>query len=619
MVPGVGLLARLGLLAVLLAGCQSAGQHKTINTAVMDDMQRVLADSAATPRIENDQSGLPSEVLQALVPGLNLEAASMAPIEERFDFSVRQPLDVKEFFSLLFEGTEYSVVVHPGLSGNISMLDLKNVTISEAMQQVSAIYGFAINRQGNIYRIEPGGLQTRIFQVNYLDVQRMGTSNMSVSGGNALGSGAGGVGGGVGGIGGIGGLGGFGGGFGGIGGIGGLGGIGGGIGGLGGIGGIGGIGGMGMGGMGGVGGNAGGAMVNTISQSDFWTDLKDIITSIISTGAVQNAGLAGLLGGGSAPTGEREVIVSPQTGMVVVRAYPAELDQVAEFLSRSQAALQRQVVLEAKILEVTLNENFQSGINLSALGRVNSTNQVRFDSDFLGNTTTQGQDASIDDPFNQALRLGYDARDFDAVIRLLETQGNVQVISSPRITTLNNQKAVFKVGDEEYFATNPTTGVTTGTAATTTAQNANLQPFFSGISLDVTPQISEAGDIILHIHPLLNLVQQDAKTIGNETFPLAKSDTRESDSIARARNGEVIVISGLMQTRAKGSEAGIPGARDIPLAGNAFEQRATEMEKTELVILLRAIVDEGGNMQELIREHESGFENLRNRIDPYYR
>lgn len=606
------------LFVLLAAGCQSGGQYQTVDGAIMDDMQKVLAESTASAA-QPAQDALPNEVLEALVPGLSLEAAAMQPVEERFDFAVRQPLDVREFFSLLFEGTEYSVIVHPGLNGTISALDLKNITLQEAMQQVSAIYGFSIQRSGSIYRVEPGGLQTRIFKVDYLNVLRNGSSNMSVTGGNSLG-GAGGAGGGAaGGVGGVGGVGGLG----GVGGVGGVGGIGGGLGGA-----AGGLGGAGGGAAaGGAGG--GGATVSTISESSFWEDLEGVIRSIIGAGeggsanddANAGGGAAGLLaslgGAGNdepAPTAaganERDVIISPQTGMVVVRAYPDELERVAQFLSMSQSILQRQVVLEAKILEVELKEGFQSGIDLSLLGKVNTNNELSADFEFL-----EGAVTGISSPLN----LSYESTDFNSVIRLLESQGSVQVISSPRITTLNNQKAVFKVGDEEYFMTNASSTSFGAGEQQTTNQNTNLQPFFSGIALDVTPQISDNGDIILHIHPLLNQVREDMKLINGNELPLANSQTRESDSIARARNGEVIVISGLMQTRARGDEAGIPGARNLSVVGRAFEQRSTEVVKTELVILLRAIVDEGGNMQNLLREQEQSFESLRNRIDPYYR
>ena len=122
----------------------------------------------------------------------------------------------------------------------------------------------------------------------------------------------------------------------------------------------------------------------------------------------------------------------------------------------------------------------------------------------------------------------------------------MQVISSPRILTLNNQKAIFKVGQESYYLTAAnTTAFGTQGSGNVVNSNTNLEPFFSGIALDVTPQISEAGDIILHIHPILSEVKEEVKRILDDDFPLASSATRESDTIARVRNGEVIVISAL--------------------------------------------------------------------------
>lgn len=569
---------------LLLSACQSGQKYKTADAEILTEMQEVLqdgVDSSTTAELVNGQP--PDAVLQALVPGLTLNSTSLQLAEERFDFSVRQPLDMREFFALLTEGTDYSVVVHPGITGTVSALDLKNVSVTEAMDQISALYGFVINRSGNIFQVMPGGLQTRIFKVDYLNVSRNGSSNMSVTGGNGLTGGGSGTnnnglnsallnGQNLNNSGNLAGL-------------------------------------LGNNNTGSSGSSNGGASVNTSSESDYWEDLEGIITSIIGTG---NSAPAGDLAGSLALSGgsQRAVIVSPQTGMIVVRAYPSELDKVAEFLELSQAALQRQVVLEAKILEVELKEGFQSGIDLSLLGKVNTNNTLSAEFEFL-----EGSVSSISSPLN----VTYGSADFNGVIKLLETQGNVQVISSPRIATLNNQKAVFKVGDEQYFLTNANSTSFGSGDQQTTNQNTNLQPFFSGIALDVTPQISAEGDIILHIHPLLNQVKEDIKFINGNQLPLANSATRESDSIARARNGEVVVISGLMQTRTKGSEAGIPGARNLPVVGKALEQRQTEIVKTELVILLRAIVDEGDNMQQLIQDHGDNLDDLRRQIDPYYR
>jgi len=137
--------------------------------------------------------------------------------------------------------------------------------------------------------------------------------------------------------------------------------------------------------------------------------------------------------------------------------------------------------------------------------------------------------------------------------------------------------------------------------------------------LDVTPQISEAGDIILHIHPILSEVKEEVKRILDNDFPLASSATRESDTIARVRNGEVIVISGLMQTRSRGATSGIPGVDEIPIISRALEQNERTTVKTELVILLRAMVDEKDVMRQSIDDSLERVKKLRSRIDPFYR
>jgi MSHA biogenesis protein MshL len=596
-----GRIARQFLLPVLLAlSACSTPQYETVNRDVLDEIQGALSTASLGTGATAEQP--PEEVLQALVPGLTLESAALQPVEERFDFAVEAPMDAREFFPLLTEGTDYSIALHPGIGGTISALSLRNVTIQEAMDQVSALYGYQITRTGNIFQVTPGGLQTRIFKVDYLNVVRSGSSTMSVV-----------------------------------------------------TSGLNGGGGNGNnnnnnnnddtddnnnddsnnnnnnnnnnGGNGSSGGlNSGGANITTSSEANYWEGLAEIITSIIGTAQPDEGVTGGLLEGWTSNIeagGGRVVVVDPQTGIIMVRAYPKELDQVAAFLAESQSALQRQVVLEAKILEVTLNDSFQSGIDLSFMDRINTNNILSARSNFFNETqsiTELGAPGPIPlDGIPGALQLAYDATNFDGVIRLLETQGNVQVISNPRITTLNNQKAVFKVGDEEYFSTDQSTTTVTGGNSTTRDANVSLEPFFSGIALDVTPQISAEGDIILHIHPLLNSVEADDKTVGGVTLTLPKSDTRESDSIARVRSGEFVIISGLMQERARGSEAGVPGVRDVPVIGNGFERTQREMEKTELVILLRAIVDDPDTMQGLIQEQNDRFGEIRRQVDPYFR
>ena len=549
-----------------LASCESAGPYVAYDTKVLDEVQDELLKSrdaaGKSNRIEP-----PAAVLEALLPPITLLTEEASALEARFDFSVKEALPIRDFVNLLTVGTDLSVVVHPDTKGTISALDLKNVTVTDVLDQVSDLYGYSIVIENAVYQIRPGGLQTRIFRLNYLNVSRSGNSSMQVTasgiseGGNQNGNNQN----------------------------------------------------QNQNNQGGNNNNtgnsqnnqnnqnAGRASISTETSTDYWKGLEAVIRSIINAPTQ----MAGQAVGNQA----RSVIVSPQTGMILVRAFPSELAQVEAFIDASQEALQRQVILEAKILEVELKEGFQSGINLSAL----------YQSGNREISTSFGQLGSQIDGIGEPLSVDMQFSDFSGVINLLETQGNVQVVSSPRIVTLNNQKAIFKVGQEAYFLTNASTTSFGAGIEQTTSQNSSLEPFFSGIALDVTPQISEVGDIILHIHPILSEVKEDLKIINGQEFPLANSATRESDTIARVRNGEVIVISGLMQTRATGDKAGAPGLSEVPLLGSALEQKQRETVKTELVILLRALVDEGNAMEAFLDESVDRVGKIRRSIDPYYR
>ena len=550
-------------LTLLLAACQSAGPYKSFDGSVLEQVQTELEQSRDAASL-GSRMVPPQQVLNALVPQIAFTEDDAAGVDSRFDFSVKDAMPVREFFSLLTADTDYSVVVHPDVKGSISALDLKNVTVQDVLDQIIEIYGYSITLDDGVYQIRPGGLQTRIFKLNYLNVTRSGSSTMQITA-SGISEGSqnrnyGGQGANVSPV---------------------------------------------AGSQGGFNNNqnnqnSGRATIQTETETDYWKDLETVIRSIIGSGSGPNVS-------SFAGSESRSVIVSPQTGMILVRAFPKELKEVGEFIEASQAALQRQVVLEAKILEVELSEGFQSGINLQALGD-------RKVSAAYGSGTIE--QSIVGTP----LSLNLNFTDFTGVIKLLESQGNVQVISSPRILTLNNQKAIFKVGQESYYLTAAnTTAYGQGTGGNVVNSNSNLEPFFSGIALDVTPQISEAGDIILHIHPILSEVKEEVKRILDNDFPLASSATRESDTIARVRNGEVIVISGLMQTRSRGSTSGIPGVDEIPIVSRPLEQNERTTVKTELVILLRAIVDEKDVMRRSIDDSLERMKKLRARIDPFYR
>jgi MSHA biogenesis protein MshL len=179
-------------------------------------------------------------------------------------------------------------------------------------------------------------------------------------------------------------------------------------------------------------------------------------------------------------------------------------------------------------------------------------------------------------------------------LSLLSTQGNVQVLSSPRVTAVNNQKAVIKVGDDEYFVTDVSSQSTISSSTTSVVPNIELTPFFSGIALDVTPQIDKDGVVLLHVHPSVIETQEQEKivTLNQEQYilPLAQSNIRESDTIIRARSGEIVVIGGLMQSMIADSESQTPLLGDIPILGNLFKSKKQTEVKKELVILLKPTV-----------------------------
>ena len=315
-----------------------------------------------------------------------------------------------------------------------------------------------------------------------------------------------------------------------------------------------------------------GTAISTRTESDFWQDIHNALTMIVGMGE-----------GG-------QVIVNPGAGLVMVRGGTSELEMVEDYLRKTELIMQRQVVLEAKILEVTLNEGYQQGISWSDLQSASSIN----DPDFTAQTLV-GQVIDTTDVgglFSASFREG----SFSALIELLGKQGNVQILSSPRISTINNQKAVIKVGTDEFFVTDiefdEDNASVTGSDSTSTS--VELTPFFSGISLDVTPQIGEDGAITLHVHPSVSDVNDQEKviTIGERdvTLPLARSTVRETDSVIRAESGQIVVIGGLIQNISEDDNAAVPFFSEIPLVGELFKQRRFESRKSELVILLRPVV-----------------------------
>ncbi|MGR5152791.1 pilus (MSHA type) biogenesis protein MshL [Photobacterium swingsii] len=531
----------IGVLLASLIGCSTNMGHRDpveikqeLNAAVNEASSRPLTD--LPPAVSND-----------LMPSLDgKDFASTSSLEKRFRVNARN-VDARVFFGSLVKGTPFNMVIHPKVTGRIS-LTLRDVTLDEVLAVVSDIYGYNATRQGNIIKVFPATLRTEVIPVDYLQLQRRGVSLTSLTTGSMTSNNQ-----------------------------------------------------NSNSNSGSKSSNSnssnknnnnsnnsnkktttptGGSSIETVSESDFWAQLEKAVTAMIGNGQ------------------GRSIVVSPQASLISVRAYPNELREVKEFLGISQERLKRQVVLEAKIMEVTLNDGYQQGVNWS-----NITSSIGGTDIIFGRTAANAAAGVVPLPGGDAIAAALGGQtnitikdgNFEAVLSFLETQGDLNVLSSPRVTAANNQKAIIKVGGDEYFVTDISGGEVNGDNSTA-SPDIELTPFFSGISLDVTPQINDSDEVLLHVHPAVVDVVTESKeidlgnTFGVYKLPLAKSSIRESDSVIHARSGDVVVIGGLMKSQTADQVSKVPLLGDIPALGHLFRNVNKITQKTELVILLKPTV-----------------------------
>jgi len=534
----------LGALLLVISGCDALMPARDSAPKRGDEAREKIEEALE----EASVSPVPAPAPQLEEP---VTAPPMRPEEERFDLN-SEDTPAQAFFMALVDQTEHNIVVHPEVAGKISLM-LQDVTVGEVLELVGEVYGYSVRRNVAGYIVLPATLQSRIFQIDYLNLQRSGVSRTRVSSGQVSDSrrssrrnnSA----------------------F-----------------------------------VGGLANQASedssqdmqrisGSGIETNYEADFWAELQDTLEQMIGD------------------ADGHQVVVNSQTGVIVVRAMPDKLRSIGDYLEAIQDIAQRQVVLEAKIVEVTLSDGFRAGINWAAVAQNSSGDTYTFGQlapppGFTGDPADLGGAPITLEPGNPvtgflsstlggAFTMAFDIGDFNSFLELLEQQGDTRVLSSPRVSTLNNQKAVIKAGTDEFFVTDVSSNTITGTSSTT-SRDVELTPFFSGIALDVTPQISADGEVTLHIHPTVSEVtdQQKVLTVSGETdtLPLAFSEIRESDSIVKARSGQIIVIGGLMRNSISDETFGTPGLSRIPGVGNLFKSKRSVERKTELVILLKPIV-----------------------------
>lgn len=279
------------------------------------------------------------------------------------------------------------------------------------------------------------------------------------------------------------------------------------------------------------------------------------------------------------------VIAHPETGVMVVRATGRQHDRVQEFLDAVMASARRQVLIEATIVEVQLSRNFQQGIDWTKL-----------DLGGTGVRIVQNAAGALTAPASSLFEIAYSGRGgFTGSIKLLESFGNVRVLSSPKLSVLNNQTAVLKVVDNiVYFTIESDINQNQTTSVTTFTTTVNSVPI--GFVMNVTPQISDHDTVLLNLRPSLSRVIGQAadpnpalkdRNIVN-TFPVIR--TREIESVIRVENGNIAVMGGLMEDARDDKDDTVPLLSRVPLLGELFINRDDTTTKTELVIFLRPTV-----------------------------
>lgn len=500
-------------------------------------------------------------------------AAPETPAEPRFDLVVNSA-QARDVFLAMVAETRYSMLMHPDVTGTLSVT-LRGVTVREALEAIRDVYGYDFKMEGRRIVVYPPTLQTRIFTINYLNVRREGRSEIRVNSGASTPPGTA---------------------------------------------------------LATASAPAGAAQpqqnfenahLTTTSRTDFWSELAESLRGIV----------------GTAPG--RNVVVSAHSGVVAVRAMPEELRQVEAYLKAARVSVERQVMLEAKIVEVQLRDAFQSGVDWSILrGRGLAGAMSGSAANPLVNPPTGAvppgtapgialiPDASrlpiidaVDFPARGSGLFGlvFGTRNFEGVLAFLQTQGTTQILSSPRVAALNNQRAVLKVGTDELFVTGVTGGtITAGTSvsgAVTTLPTITLSSFFSGIALDVMPQVDQGDTITLHVHPSVSSVSEVVKlidlggSIGSVRLPLPANSTNETDTVVRVTDGYIVAIGGLMQLTSQESRSGVPGAVKVPLLSSLFGNVQETGAKREIVVLIKpTIIRSAEDWREQAREAKARIE-----------
>ena len=443
---------------------------------------------------------------------------------------------IQDVLLALAQESGENLVVDPDVTGTVTV-NLNRVTLEQALDAILGQLGFSYRREGGIIRISKPILETKIFQVNYVSTSRRGEKTVVSTYGS------------------------------------------------------------------GDGGEQISASKSRISGKDdvnFWAEIQEGLTAIIfqeeKPAAVLGARESGVVSSMTSKDG-KQLVISKMSGIIQVRGFPKELREVARFLEQMEASSQRQVLIQARFLEVTLRKQFETGIRWdniqTELLNLNLTELSLSWNLFGGGTPTSATGALLVAGATGPLAGG----DFVLadLVKALETQGKVKALASPKVSTMNNQTAIVKVARQDVYFTSEISQAETSTLQSFTPNTIDV-----GVILDVTPQIGGGGYITMNIHPSITAEFDRVTAPDGTEFPLLR--IREADTVVKVRDGQTIIIAGLLQEQENTTRTGLPCLTNLPVFGYLFGYREETAEKTELVILITPTVLTGKRIEEIKAE-----------------
>lgn len=513
----------------------------------------------------------PEEKLQELLIPQGEEAKEIP--EKLYSLFVRDA-DVQEVLLAFSKESDLNIVIDPELSGRVT-IDLKRVTLKEVLNSILTPLGWTYRTDGKFIKIFRPQVETRFFTLNYIATKRGGKREVYASTGGGMQNGL----------------------------------------------------------IGQQTGASTGQQITTASGSartgysdlvsvdelDLWEEIRKGLEAIVfgSTEEKKAYSESEKMTFTKVDEKGKKLIINKSTGVICVSDYPINLNKVASFIEAVEGSSQRQVTIQAKILEVILNDEYKEGVNWKVIeglprfvnlawGLTNESGTTGFPGGvggFVSGTTTgTGTTASSIatpgtfkiKPFGGVFTIGPGGTEvlLSDIVQAISEQGDVKVLSNPTISTLNNQKAIIRVGDQDVF-------FITGAVATQTTVTQFIQPMTIdvGIILDVTPQIAEDGTIIMNIHP--SITEKTGEKLapdGKSTFPLLS--VRETDTTVRVKDGQTVIIAGLMQEKTEETFIGVPGLQSLPIFGNLFRYRSEKKRNVELVIMITPALQIGKQVED---------------------